>query len=144
VDRLIEEIAGKDPISTQRKCEGVYSTIEETVSEWWGLDGEILDQELQEYLNDMNELFIRPTNGYKSLLPAWKLIRKYVRVLTEQVSLWISGSNKHTVRKNLRQWEAICRSESLGYLPEDEERKLVELTTLLTYYVVDWVHHLRN
>jgi hypothetical protein len=144
VDRLIEGVAGEEPINAQRKPEGVYSTIEETVSEWWGLDGEILDQELQEYLNDMNELFIKPMNGHKNLLPAWKLIRKYARVLTERVSLWISGSNKHTVRKNLRQWEAICRSESLGYLPEDEERKLVELTTLLTYYVVDWVHHFRN
>ena len=136
----MEEIAGKEPLNKKKKRDGVYSTIEETVSEWWGLDGEILDQELQEYLNDMNELFIKPTNGHKKLLPAWKLIRKYARLLTERVSLWISGSNKHTVRKSLRQWEAICRNESLGYLPEEEERKLIELTTLLTYHVVDGVH----
>ena len=64
--------------------------------------------------------------------------------LTERVSLWILGSNKHTVRKSLRRWEAICRNESLGYSPEEEERKLVELTTLLTYYVVDGVHHFRS
>ena len=88
--------------------------------------------------------WIKPSNGRRNLLPAWKLIRKYARLLTERVSLWISGSNEHTVRKNLRQWEAICRNESLGYLPEDEERKVIELTTLLTYYVVDGVHHLRT
>jgi hypothetical protein len=118
--------------------------IEETISEWWGLDGEMLDHELQEYLNDMNELFVKPENGYRKLLPAWKLIRKYARLLTEQVSQWILGSNKHSVRKSLRRWEAICRNESLGYLPEEEEKKVVELTTLLTYYVVDGVHHIRS
>ena len=144
VDRLMEEIAGKEPLSMKKKHDEAYSVIEETVSEWWGLDGEMLDQELQEYLNDMNELFTQPTNGRKNLLPAWKLIRKYARVLTERVSLWISGSNKHTVRKSLRQWEAICRNESLGYLPEEEERKLIELTTLLTYHVVDGVYNLHN
>ncbi len=55
-------IAGKWPVSVKKKREGIYTSIEETVSEWWGLDGEILDQELQEYLNDMNELFIKPGN----------------------------------------------------------------------------------
>jgi len=144
VDRLIEEIAGKVPLNMRKKRDGVYGMIEDTVSEWWGLDGEMLDQELQEYLNDMNELFVKPENGYRKLLPAWKLIRKYARLLTEQVSIWISGSNKHTVRKSLRRWEAICRNESLGYLPEEEEKKVVELTTLLTYYVMDGVHHLRS
>jgi hypothetical protein len=144
VDRLMEEMAGKEPLHLEKKRDGMYTTIEETVSEWWGLDGEILDQELQEYLTDMNELFVKPGNGWRNLLPAWKLIRKFARPLTERVSLWISGSNKHTLRKRLRQWEAICRNETLGYLPEDEERKLIELTTLLTYYVVDGVHHFRN
>jgi len=32
----------------------------------------------------------------------------------------------------------------LGYLSEEEERKVIELTTLLTYYVVDGIHHFRN
>jgi hypothetical protein len=32
----------------------------------------------------------------------------------------------------------------LGYLPEEEERKLIELTTLLTYHVVDGVYNLHN
>jgi len=144
VDRLMKEIAGEEPLNLKGKREGEYTEIEDTVSEWWGLDGEMLDQELQEYLNDMNELFIKPTNGQRRLLPAWRLIRKYARVLTEQVSQWILGSNQNTVRKSLRRWEAICRNESLGYHPEDEERKLVELTTLLTYHVVDGVHHLRS
>ncbi len=144
VDRLMAEIAGKKPVNVKKKRDGIYTSIEDTVSEWWGVNGEILDQELQEYLNDMSELFIKPVNGSKQLVPAWKLIRKYARTLAERVSLWISGSNKHTIRKSLRQWEAICRSESLGYVPEEEERKLIELTTLLTYHVVDGVHHLRN
>ncbi len=114
------------------------------MSEWWGLDGEILDQELQEYLKDMNELFVKPTHGRRMLMPAWKLIRKYARVLTDQVGLWISKSNRNTVRKNLRQWEAICRNESLGYFPEEEERILIELTILLTYYAMNGNHNHRN
>ena len=140
----MRKIKGENPLNKRKQHDGEYSMIEETVSEWWGLDGEILNGELQAYLNDMNEIFIKPTNGRRNLLPAWKLIRKYARTLTERVSLWISGSNGHTVRKSLRQWEAICRNESLGYRPEEEERKLIELTTLLTYYVVDDIHDLRN
>jgi hypothetical protein len=144
VDRLMEEAAGKEPFHVRKKREGEYTKIEETVSEWWGIDGEILDQQLQEYISDMNELFIRPPDGHRKLLPAWKLVRKYARLLTERVSLWISGSNKHTIRKCLHQWEAICKNESLGYIHDDEERMLIELTTLLTYHVMDGVHHLRS
>jgi hypothetical protein len=144
VDQLMGQIAGREPPDRKRKQHGTYGTVEETISEWWGLDGEMLDQELQEYLHDMNELFGMPMNGKKKLIPAAKLIRKSARLLTDHVSLWICGSNKHTVRKCLRRWEAICENESLGYLPEEEERKLVELTALLTYYVVDWVHHIRS
>lgn len=144
VERLMEEIAGKEPIDLKTKREGEYTTIEETVSEWWGLDGEMLDQELQEHLKDMNELFIKPSNGHKKLLPAWRLIQKYARLFTEQISQWILGSNQHTIRKTLRRWEAICRNESLGYLPEDEDRKLIELTTLLTYHAVSGARRLRH
>jgi hypothetical protein len=140
----MEEVAGKDPLNKGKKYDGAYWTIEETVTEWWGVNGEILDQELQEYLKDMNELFIKPANRRRKVLPAWKLVQKYARLLTEQVSGWISRSNKHTVRKCLRQWEAICRNESLGYRPEEEERVLIELTILLTYHVMDGVHDLRN
>jgi len=144
VDHLMDEIAGKEPIDLKKKREGEYTTIEETVSEWWGLDGEMLDQELQEHLKDMNELFIKPSNGRRKLLPAWRLIRKYARLFTKQISQWILGSNQHTIRKTLRQWEAICRNESLGYLPEDEDQKLIELTTLLTYHAVSGARRLRH
>ncbi len=144
VDSLMDEIAGQEPPHLKTRREGEYTTIEETVSEWWGLDGEILDQELQEYLNDMNELFTKPSNGRRKLLPAWRLIQKYARLLTEQISQWILKSNRNAIRKTLRRWEAICRNESLGYLPEEEDRKLIELTTLLTYHVVDDVYHLRS
>lgn len=144
VNRVMKEIAGQEPLNLKIKREGEYTTIEDTVSEWYGLDGEILDQELQEYLRDMNELFLKPRDGRRKLLPAWKLIRRYSRILSERVSLWISGSNQHSIRKSLRRWEAICRSEALGYLPEEEEWKLIELTTLLTYHVVDSVHHIKN
>jgi hypothetical protein len=144
VDSLMQEIAGHEPANKTKRHHGEYTEIEETVSAWWGLDGEILDQELQEYLKDMNEIFLKPSAGRKRLHPAWKLIRKYARVLTDEVGLWISKSNKHTVRKSLRQWEAICRSESLGYFPEDEEKVLVELSILLTYYMMEGGSSLRN
>lgn len=144
VEHLMNEIAGKEPINKKKKREGEYTKIEETVSEWWGLDGELLDQELQEYLTDMNEIFVQTSSARRKTLPAWRLIRKYARLLSERVSLWILGSNKHTIRKRLRQWEAICKTENLGYFPEEEERMIVELTTLLTYYVVDEIHRLRD
>lgn len=144
VDQLMKDIAGKRPINTDTKREGEYREIEETVSEWWGLDGEILDQEVQGYLKDLNELFIKSFSKRKKILPAWKLIRRYARLLTEKVGLWISGSNRHSIRRRLHKWEAICQAESLGYLPEEEDRILVELTTLLTCYVLNERNNMRS
>ena len=144
VDHLMEEVGGKEPPNLGKKKDGEFTTIEESVSEWWGLDGEMLDEELQEYLEDMNELFIKIDGRRRKILPAWKLIRKYARALTERVSHWIFKSNKHTVRKCLHRWEAICRNEALGYFPEDEERMLIELSILLTYQAVDGAHHFNN
>ena len=63
VDSLMEEIAGQQPANKIKKHDGEYTQIEETVSEWWGLDGEVLDQELQEYLKDMNEIFLKILHG---------------------------------------------------------------------------------
>jgi hypothetical protein len=140
----MKEIAGRQPLSAGKKYHGAYWCIEETVSEWWGLDGEILDRELQEYLTDMNELFPHREDRRRKLLPACKLIQKHARLLTDQVSLWISKSNKHTVRKCLRRWEAICRNESFGYHSDEEQQILIELTILLTYHVMDGVHGLHH
>jgi hypothetical protein len=142
VDFLMDELVDEEPSNTIAKHDGEYTEIEETVAEWWGIDGEILDEELQEYMKDMSDLFIKPTKGRRKCLPAWKLIRKYARVLTDEVGLWISRSNRHTVRRCLRLWEAICRNESLGYRPEEEDRMLIELTILLTYHVMDGVQGL--
>jgi hypothetical protein len=144
VDRLMSEIAGKEPPNLKRKHHQPYWMIKDTVSEWWGLDGELLDQELQAYLKYMNELFFRPAKESKKVLAAWKLIQKYARPLTETIHLRIPGSNKHTIRKCLRQWEAICRNESLRYRSEDEEQALIQLTSLLTYHVADGVYHLQT
>ena len=40
VDRLMEGIAGEEPVNAKKKRDGIYISIEETVSEWWGLDGD--------------------------------------------------------------------------------------------------------
>ncbi|MBN2143039.1 MAG: putative zinc-binding metallopeptidase [Candidatus Aureabacteria bacterium] len=144
VDGLMKKLAGKKPLNLETEQDGLYTSLEETVSEWWGLDDDIFNPEVQEYIRDMNELFHKTGNGNGAYLPAWKLIHRYSMLLVEYVSLWISGSNKHTVRKKLLQCQAICKAENLLYFPSEEEQKLIELTTLLSCYVVDGVHNFRK
>lgn len=140
VDRLTKDITETEPINLKKKREGKYNSIEDTVSELWGL-GEEEDGKIQEYIKDMNELF---TKDKKKIIPAYHLIERYAEQLSEQVSSWILGSNKHSVRKCLRQWENICRNEELGYSPGDEEKKLIELSTLLTHHTLDSIGKLKN
>lgn len=137
VDTIIGEIAGQKPVNTKTKRDGEYTKIEDTVSEWWGLGEEVLDTKLQEYLNDMNELFTKPINKRKKLLPAYLFVRRYAGPLSEKLSNCILGSNKNSIKKCLRIWERICRDEGLGYHHGEEANKLIELSSLLTYHVMN-------
>jgi len=143
VDLLMAEIAGKNPLNTKTKMDGEYTTIEDTVSEWFGLGEEILDSDLQEYLNDMNELFIKPSGGRKKLFPSHVLIKRHARSLAEEISEMILGSNKNSIRKCLRIWERICKDEDLKYSPDDETKKLISLSSLLTYHVLDGLDRIK-
>lgn len=140
IDQLTKETAGTEPVNLRTKRDGEYTTIEDTVSEWWGL-GEEEDDKIQEYMRDMNELF---TKRKKNLEPAYHLIKRHAKQLSEQVSSWILGSNKHSVRKCLRQWENICKKEELGYASGEEEKKLIELSILLTHHTFDSTGKLKN
>ncbi len=137
VDQLMTEVAGQKPVNTKTKRDGDYTKIEDTVSEWYGLGEETLDTEIQEYLNDMNELFTKSLGSRKKLFPAHVLIRRYARTLAEEISEMVLGSNKNSVRRCLRIWERICRDEGLGYSLGDETKKAMGLSSLLTYHVLD-------
>jgi hypothetical protein len=143
IDQLMTEIAGQKPVNTKTKRDGDYTTIEDTISEWWGLGEEILDSELQEYLNDMNELFIKPSSNRRRMFPAYILIRKYTRALTEEISEMVLGSNKNSVRRCLRIWEKMCRDEGLRYSPDEETKKIMDLSSLLTYHVLDGLDRIK-
>ncbi len=143
VNSLMAEIAGQSPLNFKKKHDGEYTKIEDTVSEWYGLGEEALDAELQEYLNDMNELFTKP-NSRKKLFPAHILIRRHARMLAEEISTWVSGSNKNSVRRCLRIWERICRDEGLSYSSGEETKKLVELSSILTYHTEDGIGRIKH
>lgn len=142
VDKVIEEIAGQKPINTNTKRDGDHTSIEDTVSEWFGLDEE-KDEKIQEYIRDLKELFIKPEGKRRRLVEASYMIKKYSKPLAENVSAWILGSNKNSVRKCLRQWATLCRKEGLYYKISEETNKLIELTTLLSHHVNDSIGRIK-
>src|SRR3989338_6874227 len=139
-DKLMEELAGKEPINIKTKRDGEYKEIKETVSEWFG---EKVNKKIKEYFDDMKELF-DIKDKRRSLVPAHRLINLYANQMAERTSAWIDGSNQHSVRRCLRQWEIICRKENLGFLPEEHDQKIIELSGLLTYHTLKSIRRIKN
>lgn len=137
VDGAIKEIAGTKPLNKKKKHDGDYLKIEDTVADWWGLGEEQLDAKLQEYFRDMNDMFIKPEKKKRNMVQAQNLLNWYARQLTDNTSEWIQSASKPDLRKCLRQWEEICEKEGLYYLEEEEDDKVMQLATLLTYYALE-------
>jgi hypothetical protein len=147
VDRVIEvEGACSEPPPNERPGLRIpYTEIKETVAESFRIN-DAVDPDLAEYRHDLLEIFPRgrarmPGHGSNQQSAA-RFIQQHQRLLTERLAGWIGDSDRRVIAKFLRQLEAICTQERLVVPDSRRQEKLVDLTIVATWHVVDGIHRL--
>jgi hypothetical protein len=149
VDRLIEvEGACRGPAPNHRRGVRIpYTDIKETVAEYFKI-AEAVDPDLAEYRKDLLEIFPRRPPAARGgrergdAQSAARFIQQHQRLLVDRLGGWIHASDRRVIKKFLRQMEAVCTSERL-VIPENRRaEKLVDLTIVATWHVLDGIHRL--
>jgi hypothetical protein len=154
VDRLIDvERACKGPGTINRLGQRVpHTDIKETVAEYFDIDHAV-DPDLTEYRRDLLEIFPRKaprarTRSARALgqtqnaQSAARFIQQHQRLLVSKLSAWIGNSDRRVIGKFLRQLQAVCTYEHLVVPDNRRNEKLVDLTIVATWHVVDGIHRL--
>lgn len=144
VDKVIKTIRNKEPTVTRTGRDEPYEQIDCTVAEYYGIDPEKAFQEkFGEYVQDLERIFTPALrNGHR--VKAWRFVRRCTPAIVNKIGEWIGGSNRHTIRRYMRQTEAICRHYDFTLNRREMLEKLVELTTLVNFYIMDEIHNISN
>jgi hypothetical protein len=148
VDRLIE-VEGctrGSPPNTRRGIRIPYTDIKETVAEYFKI-ADVVDTDLAEYRKDLLEIFPkRPASARNGLRgdaqSAARFIQQHQRLLVDRLGGWIHSSDRRVIKRFLRQLEALCTSENLVVTETRRAEKLVDLTVVATWHVLDGIHRL--
>ena len=73
---------------------------------------------------------------------AARFIQQHQSVLAERISRWIGNSDRRVILRFLRQLQALCTNEHMVVPDSRRTEKLVELTVVATWHVVDGIHRL--
>jgi hypothetical protein len=154
VDRIVEvEGACKGtPPNARLGLRLPYTEIKETVAEYFDIN-EAVDPDLAEYRRDLLEIFPkragrsgrRAAQGMgktQNAQSAARFIQQHQRVLVSKLSGWIGNSDRRVIGKFLRQLQALCTHEHLVVPDNRRNEKLVDLTIVATWHVVDGIHRL--
>ncbi len=150
VDRILDvEGAARGPaLNMRRGGREPYTRIKETVAEFFHVD-EAVNTELAEYRKDLLGIFPRRSrrSGSRSgargdAQSAGRFIHQHQDLLVERLSGWIDQSERRIIKSFLRQLQALCTSEDLVVPDNRRSEKLVDLTIVATWHVVDGVHEL--
>jgi hypothetical protein len=154
VDRLIDvEGACKGaPPNTRRGIRLPYTDIKETVAEYFKI-ADVVDTELVEYRRDLLEIFPRRIGAKRSrsstgetargdAQSAARFIQQNQRLLIDRLGGWIENSDRRVIKRFLRRLEAVCTMEGLVVPDNRRAEKLVDLTIVATWHVLDGIHRL--
>jgi hypothetical protein len=154
VDRIVElEGACRGSPSNVRLGMRVsYTDMRETVAEYFDI-GDVVDKDLIEYRKDLQDIFVRrPPRSRRSTAAsrthtanaqsAARFIQQHQQILVDRLSRWIGDSDKRLIHRFLRQLQALCTNEHLVVPDSRRTEKLVELTVVATWHVVDGIHRL--
>jgi hypothetical protein len=153
VDRIVEvEGACKGtPSNSRLGLRLPYTEIKETVAEYFDIDHAV-DPDLAEYRRDLLEIFPRrgprargraATMGKtQNAQSAARFIQQHQRLLVNKLSGWIGNSDRRVIEKFLRQMQALCTYEHLVVPDNRRNEKIVDLTIVATWHVVDGIHRL--
>jgi hypothetical protein len=75
-------------------------------------------------------------------LSAARFIQQHQRLLISKLGDWIGDSDRRVIGKFLRQLQAVCTYEHLVVPENRRHEKLVDLTIVATWHVVDGIHKL--
>jgi hypothetical protein len=75
-------------------------------------------------------------------LSAARFIQQNQQMLIDRLSGWIGNSDKRVISRFLRQLQAVCTDERLIVPESRRTEKLVELTIVATWHVVDGIHRI--
>jgi hypothetical protein len=130
-----------------------YTEIKETVAEYFDI-GDDIDEDVQEYRKDLLEIFPRRppraraiaarglTSRTANAQSAARFIQQHQNILIDRISRWIGDSDKRVILRFLRQLQAVCTHEHMVVPDARRTEKLVELTVVSTWHVVDGIHRL--
>ena len=146
VDRIIDlEGACRGTPPNQRAGKRVgYETLKETVADYLDI-AHAVDPDLVEYRRDLLEIFPRrsePARRRPSAFSAARFIQQHQRMLIDKIGGWIGNSDRRVIGKFLRQLQALCTYEHLVVPEVQRNDKLVDLTIVATWHVLDGIHRL--
>jgi hypothetical protein len=130
-----------------------YTELKETVAEYFDI-GDSIDEQLQEYRKDLLEIFPRRpprarviaarglTSRTASAQSAARFIQQHQNILIDRISRWIGDSDRRVILRFLRQLQAVCTHEHMVVPDALRTEKLVELTVVATWHIVDGIHRL--
>jgi len=155
VDRVleVERVCRGSPANARLGLRVPYTEIRETVAEYFDIGDEV-DEDLMEYRKDLLEIFPRqsaaaarrpPRSRFAHTaqsLSAARFIQQHQEMLVDRLSGWIANSDRRVISRFLRQLQALCTEERLIVPEARRTEKLVELTVVATWHVVDGIHRL--
>ena len=153
VDRVvaIEGIGRGSPENVRLGMRVPYTDIRETVAEYFDI-GHAIDTDLIEYRKDLLEIFPRRTARARvspgrsgqtaNAQSAARFIQQHQPILVDRLSRWIGDSDKRVILRFLRQLQALCTHEHMVVPDSRRTEKLVELTVVATWHVLDGIHRL--
>ena len=80
--------------------------------------------------------------GSQGALSAARFIQQHQRLLINKLGGWIGDSDRRVIAKFLRELQALCTYEHLVVPENRRNEKLVDLTIVATWHVVDGIHRL--
>jgi hypothetical protein len=122
----------------------LYSDIRETVADYFDIEHAV-DPDLAEYRRDLLEIFPRRserTRGAQSGISAARFIQQHQPMLIDKLGSWIGKSDRRVIGRFLRQLQALCTYEHLVVPENQRNERLVDLTIVATWHVLDGIHRL--
>jgi hypothetical protein len=157
VDRIIdvEGACRGTPPNTREGAQVPYTEIRDTVAEFFDIN-DAVDPDLAEYRRDLLDIFPRRSRAKtgkvtklradltytRNAQSAARFIQQNQPLLVNKLSGWIGNSDRRVISRFLRQLQAICTYEHLIVPDSRRAEKLVDLTIIGTWHVLDGIHRL--
>jgi len=146
VDRIIdvEGVCRGEPPNLRPGRRVGYETLKETVADYLDL-AHAVDPDIAEYRRDLLEIFPRRSEqarSRQSASSAARFIQQHQGVLLDKIGGWIGDSDRRVISKFLRQLQALSTYEHLVVPDAQRSEKLVDLTIVATWHVLDGIHRL--